>query len=410
VTAAQEGTLAVYVHWPFCRSKCPYCDFNSHVAAGIDQARWRRALIRELDDLADRLGARTVASVFFGGGTPSLMPPATAAAVIARIGARFALAADAEITLEANPTSVEAARLTDFAHAGINRISLGVQALDESALRFLGRAHGVGEALAAVEAARAAVPRISFDLIYGRPGQTPAAWRAELTRALAHAGGHLSAYQLTIEKGTPFFAAYRGGAFAMPDEDSAAALYAVTQEVLERAGLPAYEISNHARAGEACRHNLAYWRHRDYAGIGPGAHGRLALSGEVLATEAIPAPDAWLAAVEAQGHGRRRTAPLSRTDLVAEVLLMGLRLGCGVAEADLVRRTGLGFADALDAAALPALTRAGLIELQPGRIVASARGRLVLDGIVARLAPQNVGEPKAAGAGSITSKARAATR
>jgi len=415
--AAAERALSVYVHWPFCRSKCPYCDFNSHVASGIDQARWRRALLAELDEAADRIGGRAVQTVFLGGGTPSLMAPATVAALIDRIARRFDLAGDAEITLEANPTSAEAARLADFAAAGINRVSLGVQALDDAALRFLGRAHDAGEALAAAAAARAAVARVSFDLIYARPGQTPAAWRAELMRALAHAQGHVSAYQLTIEKGTPFFAAHRAGEFASPDEDTAVALWQVTQEVLEAAGLPAYEISNHARPGEECRHNLAYWRHRDYAGIGPGAHGRLAHAGRVVATETIPAPAAWLAAVEARGHGRRRRAALTAAELVAEVLLMGLRLADGVAEADLRRRTGLAFAEALDARAVAALADARLIRLRPGRIATTPQGRLLLDAIVARLTPgragaadQNAGAANEAGAGSTTSKVRAAMR
>ncbi|MFP6757984.1 MAG: radical SAM family heme chaperone HemW, partial [Alphaproteobacteria bacterium] len=261
--------LAVYVHWPFCLSKCPYCDFNSHVADAIDQTRWRDALCGEIDHWADRLGARRVTSIFFGGGTPSLMPPETVAAVLRRIAARWALDSNVEISLEANPTSAESGAFAAIADAGVNRISLGVQALDPESLHFLGRGHGVDEAIAAVRLAQQAVPRVSFDLIYGRPGQTVAAWREELSRALDFAGDHLSVYQLTIEKGTPFYAAHRAGAFILPDSDTGAALYEVTNEVLEAAGLPAYEISNHARPGAECRHNLTYWRYQDYVGVGP---------------------------------------------------------------------------------------------------------------------------------------------
>src|SRR5579863_145353 len=272
---AGESELALYIHWPFCTSKCPYCDFNSHVRERIDEARWRNALLRELDRAAETLAGRRVASVFFGGGTPSLMAPQTAAALIERIATHWGLDDRTEITLEANPTSVEASRFAELRAAGVNRVSLGVQALDDGALKFLGRGHNAGEARGAVALAARLFPRFSFDLIYARPGQTLAAWRDELSAALAMAGNHLSLYQLTIEAGTAFATAYARGDFRLPDEETQAALYEVTQEALAAAGLPAYEISNHARPGEECRHNLVYWRYQDYLGIGPGAHGRL---------------------------------------------------------------------------------------------------------------------------------------
>jgi oxygen-independent coproporphyrinogen-3 oxidase len=268
--------LGVYIHWPFCKSKCPYCDFNSHVRDGIDQARWRNALLTELEHAAREAPGRRVETMFFGGGTPSLMEPETVGAVIARAKALWDTAADVEITLEANPTSVEAGRFAALAQAGVNRVSLGVQALDAAALRFLGREHSADEAVEAIKTARRDFARYSFDLIYARPGQTPEDWAAELERALALAGEHLSLYQLTVERGTRFFTDHARGAFILPDEDQAAAMFELTQVRMAAAGLPAYEISNHARPGAACRHNLIYWRYQDYVGIGPGAHGRFA--------------------------------------------------------------------------------------------------------------------------------------
>lgn len=383
---AAPEELALYVHWPFCLAKCPYCDFNSHVAAGeIDQGAWRRALLAELDRRADELPGRTLASVFFGGGTPSLMPPATVAAALDRAAARWRLAGDVEVTLEANPTSAEARVLADMAAAGANRVSLGVQALDDAALRFLGRGHDSAEALAAVDAARRLFPRHSFDLIYARPGQTAAAWRRELERALAHAGDHLSVYQLTVEKGAPLYAARRRGEFALPGEDAQAEMFAATGEVLDAAGLPAYEISNHARPGGECRHNLAYWRYGDYAGIGPGAHGRLTLDGALWATETHPAPARWLAAVEAQGDGERRRERLDAAARRDEALLMGLRLAGGIRRADFARRVGAEIEDALDVPRLAALEGAGLLERDRAGLRATAAGRLRLDSIIARL-------------------------
>jgi oxygen-independent coproporphyrinogen-3 oxidase len=279
-----DDAFAIYVHWPFCVAKCPYCDFNSHVRARVDEAGWRDALLAELDFEAGRTRGRTVTSVFFGGGTPSLMAPETVGAVLERIAARWTLAPGAEVTLEANPNSAEAAKFRALAASGVNRVSIGVQALDDAALRFLGRAHDSGEARRAVAAAQAAFGRVSFDLIYARPGQTPAAWAAELDDALAMAGEHLSLYQLTIEPGTRFAQLAARGDLATPDAEAAAELWETTQERLARAGMPAYEVSNHARPGAESRHNLVYWRYQDHVGVGPGAHGRIGVDGRKRAT------------------------------------------------------------------------------------------------------------------------------
>ncbi len=377
--------LAVYIHWPFCLSKCPYCDFNSHVAGAIDQAAWSGALLSELDDTAAALAERTVSSVFFGGGTPSLMPPETVAALLDRVAHHWRLADALEVTLEANPTSAETATLASMAAAGINRVSLGVQALDDDALRFLGRGHDAAEAMAAVAAAQRLFPRHSFDLIYGRPDQSVAGWRRELAAALDHAGDHLSVYQLTVEKGTPFFAARRRGAFAMPDEDTQAALYDATQDMLDAAGLPAYEISNHARPGAECRHNLTCWRYGDYAGIGPGAHGRVTRGGALWATETHPGPERWLDAVRRRGHGRRRCRRLGTAARVDEMLLMGLRLSRGIAREDFAARIGAAPEAVLDARGRDILTEAGLLELDSAGLRATPAGRRVLDSVVVRL-------------------------
>src|SRR5271154_2486567 len=329
--------LAIYIHWPFCRSKCPYCDFNSHVRDGIDAARWTRALLADLNHQAALLPGRTIGSVFFGGGTPSLMPPETVASLLESVQRLWTISADAEITLEANPNSAEAARFRAFAAAGVNRLSLGVQALDPTALRFLGRAHDRAEAIAAIEHARDNFARFSFDLIYARPGQSIAAWRRELDEALGLAGDHLSLYQLTIEPGTAFATLARRGDLVPPDEASAAAVFETTQDRMAAAGLPAYEISNHARPGAECRHNLAYWRYQDYAGIGPGAHGRLTLDSTKYATRQHRLPEKWLATVESKGTGIEETTAINHETAIEEVLMMGLRLVEGVSRARLER-------------------------------------------------------------------------
>ena len=378
--------LALYVHWPFCLAKCPYCDFNSHVRDSVEQGRWRNALLRELDHFSALLPGASVTSIFFGGGTPSLMPPETAAAVIERAAARWHLATDAEITLEANPTSTEAARLEDFRAAGVNRVSLGVQALDDRALGFLGRGHSAAEARQAVALAQRIIPRSSFDLIYARPGQTVAAWRAELAEALAFAGDHLSLYQLTIEKGTLFWREAREGAFALPDDDTARALYDATQETTAAAGFAAYEVSNHARDGDACRHNLAYWRYDDYVGIGPGAHGRIRPTGEGRqATRQHAGPESWLAAVESAGHGTAETRALDADEQAREMLMMGLRLAEGVSETHLRARTGCDPDRVIDRAGLARLVAAGYLERRGPRLSATAAGRPLLNSLLIEL-------------------------
>ena len=377
--------LALYIHWPFCLAKCPYCDFNSHVREAVDQERWQRALVHELDRFAAETGKRRLASIFFGGGTPSLMAPATVAALIERAGRLWDTAGDIEITLEANPTSVEAGRFRDFFAAGVNRASLGVQALDDHALAFLGRQHSVAEALQAVATARRSFPRFSFDLIYARPGQTRRAWREELRQALAHAGDHLSAYQLTFEKGTPFYAALGRGEIGPPEQDEAAGFYDDTQDILERAGLPAYEISNHARAGAESRHNLAYWQGGDYVGIGPGAHGRLTLAGKVIATEQVRAPEAWLSAVETRGDGALRREALGAEERLGEIVMMGLRLRGGLARERFVRLTGRTLEQALDGSAVTRLVNGGFLELDSAGLRATAAGRLRLDAVLAAI-------------------------
>jgi len=304
--------LGVYLHWPFCKSKCPYCDFNSHVREGVEQGRWRRALLTELEYAAREAPGRQVETMFFGGGTPSLMEPETVGALIKRTRELWDTAADVEITLEANPTSVEAGRFAALAEAGVNRVSLGLQALDPAALKFLGREHSVDEALDALAIARKNFARHSFDLIYARPGQTPETWAEELERALALAGEHLSLYQLTIERGTKFFSEHARGAIALPVEEAAAEMFEQTQTRLAQAGLPAYEISNHARPGAACRHNLIYWRYQDYVGVGPGAHGRFTTGDAKRATRRTSGPEGWLLAIERDGHGTAEVTDVTR--------------------------------------------------------------------------------------------------
>jgi len=377
--------LALYIHWPFCLRKCPYCDFNSHVREAIPQARFARALLAELAWEAARLGPRQLGSIFFGGGTPSLMAPETVAALIEAACRHFVPAWDLEITLEANPTSVERARLAAFRHAGVNRLSLGVQALDDAVLAWLGRAHNAAQALAALEQARAIFPRLSFDLIYARPGQTVPAWQAELARALALAADHLSLYQLTIEPGTAFEAAHRRGEILLPDEDTAAALYEATAEAAASHGLMAYEVSNYAIPGAESRHNLAYWRYTEYAGIGPGAHGRVRLGDEVVATRRHRAPEIWAERVEQHGHGSTAEEIVSPSNRAREALLMGLRLAEGIDAAAFAARTGVALEDAVDPFILAACVEEGYLVSTPGRLAATRQGRARLDAVLPRL-------------------------
>ena len=385
VTADATDSFALYIHWPFCLSKCPYCDFNSHVRETIDEARWQAALLRELDSVAALTRGRTVDSIFFGGGTPSLMAPATVASLLDRAAAHWTLATDAEITLEANPTSVETARLAEIRTAGVNRVSLGVQALDDTALKFLGRGHSATEALNAVRTAASLFDRYSFDLIYGRPEQTVADWTRELRGALKHAGDHLSLYQLTLEPGTPFHALWRRGKLDPLEEEAAAALFEATQEELGAVGLPAYEISNHAAPGAESRHNLIYWRYGDYAGIGPGAHGRLTLDGEKLATQRVRSPEGWLSQVEARGDGGEPHEPLDAETQFAEMTLMGLRLVEGVPEARIRQYRGCEIGAAFDPVRLDSLIRNALLQRTGDRLHTTAAGRNRLDAVIAHL-------------------------
>jgi oxygen-independent coproporphyrinogen-3 oxidase len=378
---AATAPLALYIHWPFCQTKCPYCDFNSHVRPGIDDAAWEQALLRDLaHEARGTQGARLV-SIFFGGGTPSLMPPRLAASLIAAATRAWRTAPDLEITLEANPSSVEAARFADFRAAGVNRLSLGLQALDDAALRLLGRPHDLAQGLAALDLAQRTFPRVSFDLIHSRPGQTAAAWETELARALGFGTGHLSAYQLTIEPGTRFATLAARGLLDLPCEEEAASMFEATAALAAAAGLNAYEISNHARPGEESRHNLAYWTYAPFAGVGPGAHGRR----QGRATVRVRRPEAWLEAVAKRGHGIESETVVPAHEAAREALVMGLRLARGI-DPDLFReRTGLSLDRAVDPHARARLEALGLLAPGPS-LRATAAGRPVLDRLLAELA------------------------
>ena len=378
-----DNPLALYIHWPFCVSKCPYCDFNSHVRAAVDQAAWRDALLADLSHEAAMLPGRRLGSIFFGGGTPSLMPAQTVAALLAAAERHWGFAPDIEITLEANPSSVEAARFADLAVAGVNRVSLGLQALDDAALGFLGRAHGVAEGVAALEIAQSVFPRVSFDLIYARPGQSLSSWKAELYRALGFGTEHLSLYQLTIEPGTRFATEAAAGRLTIPDGDAAADLFETTRAITAAAGLPAYEISNHARPGAESRHNLTYWRYRDYAGIGPGAHGRR----DGLATVRRRKPENWLSAIARNGHGLESEDPLAPAARASEALVMGLRLREGVDLARVADLAGRPIEAVVDQRAIARLP--DLIRREGDRLRVTDQGMLLLDAIL----PEVVRDP-----------------
>ncbi len=384
VTADHDPAFGVYVHWPFCLSKCPYCDFNSHVRhSGVDEARFVRAYEAEIAAAAGRTPGRTVATIFFGGGTPSLMQPRTVGTILDAVSRHWSVAADVEVTLEANPTSVEAERFAGYRTAGVNRVSLGVQALDDAALAALGRLHTAREALDAVAIARRAFERYSFDLIYARPGQTPDMWQAELKQAIAEAAEHISLYQLTIEPDTPFAALHAAGKLVVANADQARTLYDLTQDVCAGAGLPAYEISNHARPGAECRHNLIYWRYREYAGIGPGAHGRLDVDGVRRAIATEKRPESWLLRVEARGHGITTDEALTSGEAADEFLLMGLRLAEGIDLEQFSARAGFR----LDPKRITDLVAHGFVETTAtGRLRVTPAGFPVLDAIVADLA------------------------
>jgi oxygen-independent coproporphyrinogen-3 oxidase len=373
--------LALYVHWPFCVSKCPYCDFNSHVRESVDQDIWRGALLTDLRHEAALLPGRSVGSIFFGGGTPSLMPPATVAAVIAAAESAWGLADDVEITLEANPNSVEVANFADLAAAGVNRVSIGVQSFDSEVLEFLGRAHSEDEARRAIATAQEHFARVSFDLIYARPGQSMAAWENELTSALAFGTDHLSLYQLTIEPGTRFATLAAKGDLTIPDGDAAADLFDATQATTRAAGLPRYEVSNHARVGQESRHNLAYWRYADYAGVGPGAHGRRL--GQ--ATERHKKPENFVAAVTRNGHGLKVESDLPSHERATEAMLMGLRLTEGIDLARIEIRSGLAREAFVDADAVATLVEQGLMTQSGDRLAVTDDGILLLDSILSEV-------------------------
>ena len=380
---ASREPFGVYVHWAFCRAKCPYCDFNSHVRhGGIDEERFLSAYLAELAHVAALAPGRNAASIFFGGGTPSLMKPKTVAAIIDTIAELWGIEADAEITLEANPTSVEAGRFAGYRAAGVNRLSLGVQALDDESLKALGRQHTADEALAALDIAKRHFDRVSFDLIYARPRQSPASWRDELTRGLSYAADHLSLYQLTIERGTAYAALYDSGSLRIPDEARARELYLLTQELCEAHGFPAYEISNHALVGSESRHNLIYWRGHDYAGIGPGAHSRITQNRARRALSTIKSPEDWLEAVEARGHGLNQNAALTPEESADEYLLMGLRLTEGI---DLAQLEAIG-GRAPRQERIEALANEGLLKRDGDHLAATPAGRLVLERIILELA------------------------
>ena len=377
--------LAIYVHWPFCKFKCPYCDFNSHVREKITHEDWTDAYLKEMRHYRALTGPRHIQSVFFGGGTPSLMEPATVEAVIDCIHDLWGIPQGTEITLEANPTSVEAQKLEGFKAAGVNRVSLGVQSLRDADLKKLGRQHSAADAIAAVKIAAKIFTRYSFDLIYARPDQTPAAWKQELSEALQMAGGHLSLYQLTIEEGTQFHTLHARGELKIPDNDAGATLYEMTQEMTEAAGLPAYEVSNHAKPGDESRHNLVYWRYGDYAGIGPGAHGRLTLQGEKKATRAHRAPELWMERVRQYGHGAHEMELITPDQRGREMLMMGLRLMEGVDLKAFTTETGKDFSAFVKTGKVDVLLEEGLLDLSSTTIAATRAGRQRLNAVLAFL-------------------------
>jgi putative oxygen-independent coproporphyrinogen III oxidase len=377
--------FGIYVHWPFCASKCPYCDFNSHVSERIDQSAWRTAYVKEIEYYAALTPGRTVTSIFFGGGTPSLMEPQTAAAVIDAIAKNWTVAPDAEITLEANPTSVEIDKFSGFRAAGVNRVSIGIQALNDQDLKFLGRKHDVSEALQALETAEKIFDRYTYDLIYARPKQSVKDWRQELEKALKIAGEHLSLYQLTIEEGTPFYMQHARGDFAVPGQDNAGELYEATQEVMDRAGLPAYEVSNHAKPGQESRHNMTYWRYGDYAGIGPGAHGRLTINNVKQATRGHRAPEIWLKRVNESGHGAHPFEEILPAQRFSEALMMGLRLREGVPLDRLSRESGQDWRQRLDENKIGKLAGEGLLEFDGAMLRPTMAGLQRLNGVLSYL-------------------------
>ena len=385
IVPKSSDLFGVYIHWPFCASKCPYCDFNSHVRDRIDHADWRNALVREIEHYAALTPGRRVTSIFFGGGTPSLMEPETVDAAINAVTKNWHIANDLEITLEANPTSIEIEKFRGFRAAGVNRVSVGVQSLRDDDLKFLGRFHSVENARGALDIAAKVFDRYTFDLIYARPGMDVNAWRAELGEALQMSGGHLSLYQLTIEPGTPFYMRHKRGEFEIPDEDTAADLYELTQSMMADAGLPAYEISNHAAPGHESFHNLTYWRYGDYVGVGPGAHGRLTIDGVKHATRAHRAPEIWLDRVRDAGHGAHPFEPVLAESRLQECVMMGLRLDEGVPIERIERESAMRFDDAIPPAKIAAMVAEGHLIKTDTHIIATPSGRQRLNALLGYL-------------------------
>lgn len=377
-----KGQTGLYIHWPFCLSKCPYCDFNAHVSASVDHDLWRESYLKSLGHYAEFAGPRTISSVFFGGGTPSLMRPETVEAILEKIHRLWPCVNDLEVTLEANPSTVEAGKFHAFREAGINRVSLGVQALNDEDLRFLGRKHDVRESIQAIETASNIFDRFSFDLIYARPGQTIESWRDELAQALILARGHLSLYQLTIERSTPFYHDHARGVFTLPNEELAADFYIMTQDMTVAAGLDSYEVSNHAAEGHESRHNLTYWHYGDYIGIGPGAHGRLTLGGKKFATREHYAPPVWLEKVARTGFGAHPLEPLNDGERFTEALMMGLRLREGVSLAHLEEQGGGNWIGYIDEDRLRSVCEQGWLDCGHGRMRLNTEGRLRLNALI----------------------------
>jgi putative oxygen-independent coproporphyrinogen III oxidase len=376
-----KRNIAIYIHWPFCKSKCPYCDFNSHVREKIDQQRWNEAYLKEISNHKEFLSGKKIVSIFFGGGTPSLMPSFIVESIIQNLSKHATIDNQVEITLEANPTSVESKKFKEFARAGINRVSLGIQSLNPDDLKFLGREHSAKEAIGAIEIAKENFARYSFDLIYALPKQTLKSWEQELTKALKLAGKHLSLYQLTIEKGTPFYSLYQNKKFQMPNEELAKDFYCLTQDIMEGVGLPAYEISNHAKEGQECRHNLVYWQYDDFLGIGPGAHSRI----NNKAIHSIYHPENWLDAVLNDKKIYQSSIELTEKEKICEILLMGLRLHKGINHLEFVNKTGYSFFDALNKQKLEFLLENNFLKLECDYLKTTNKGRLVLNNIINQL-------------------------
>lgn len=386
-TSSHKFEAGVYVHWPFCERKCPYCDFNSHVRERVDQKAWLNAMLTEIDTFAANFPNMQAKSIFFGGGTPSLMPPATTAAIIERIRKHWKPSGDIEITLEANPSSIEAARFKGYADAGVNRVSVGIQSLKDSSLKFLGRLHSAEEASSALEVARNNFERVSFDMIYALPEQSLEDWRLELQQALSFSPSHVSLYQLTIEEGTAFYHQYKRGKFTLPDEDLAVGMFEMTQDITEQAGLPAYEISNHARKGEQSQHNLVYWRGEPYVGIGPGAHGRLpnGTKGAATAHVQVKRPEDWINAVKSNGHGIADLDDVDADDRAIEAIMMGMRLSSGIDKLAFENQFAKSAETYLDHKALISLVASGHILNDEHRISATRAGKPVLNFLIQQL-------------------------